>query len=456
MRPAGVMSAGMIPAFEAPGDAIPGQFGPMIRVFCPRSTLSAQNAAESCTGTPSVITTASGISASIASTTAALVNAGGTKMTDTSAPVSLIASATGAKTGSLAPSNSTVVPALRGFTPPATLVPAASIRLVCLEPSEPVMPWTITFESLVSQIAMTSLPRSRELGGALGRSVHRVHPLDQRVVRTVENGAARLGVVAVETYHERLGDRLATLGEQGEGLDDAVGDRVAGGDAAEDVHEDRLDRRVAEHDLQTVCHHRGAPAAADVEEVGRLDAAVPLARVSHHVEGGHDQAGAVADDADLAVQLDVVEVLGLGRLLQRVHRGLVDHRLVVGVPERRVLVQRDLGVERQHPAVADLGERVDLAQRGVLGHEGLPQLHRDVDDLLGDLGRVLGRGDDLAGLSLVDALAGVDRDLGDPVRLFLGDRLDLHAAGDAGDAEEGAVGAIQQVGEVVLLLDVGS
>ena len=33
IRPAGVMSAGMIPAFEAPGEAMPGQFGPMIRVF---------------------------------------------------------------------------------------------------------------------------------------------------------------------------------------------------------------------------------------------------------------------------------------------------------------------------------------------------------------------------------------------------------------------------------------
>src|SRR5690348_13964268 len=225
MRPAGVMSAGMMPALDAPGDAMPGQFGPMIRVFCPRSRLSAQNAAESCTGTPSVITTASGISASIASITAALVNAGGTKMTDTSAPVSLIASPTVAKTGSSVPSKSTVVPALRGFTPPTTFVPAASIRRACLEPSEPVMPWTMTLESLVSQIAITSLPRSRELGGALGRSVHRVHPLHQRVVRSVEDGPAGLGVVAVEPHHERLGHRLAAVGEQGEGLDDAVGHR---------------------------------------------------------------------------------------------------------------------------------------------------------------------------------------------------------------------------------------
>ena len=100
------------------------------------------------------------------------------------------------------------------------------------------MPWTMTLESLVSQIAMSSLPRSRELGGALGRAVHRVHPLDQRVVRAVEDGPAGLGVVAVEADDERLGDLLAALAEQGERLDDAVGDLVAGGDAAEDVDED--------------------------------------------------------------------------------------------------------------------------------------------------------------------------------------------------------------------------
>src|SRR5689334_3996022 len=285
MRPAGVMSAGMMPALDAPGDAMPGQFGPMIRVRVPDATLCAQNAAESCTGMPSVITTASPMPASTASSTAALQNAGGTKITDTSAPVSAMASPTEANTGRDVPSKSTLVPALRGFTPPTTVVPAASIRRVCLDPSEPVMPWTMTLESLVSQIAMSSLPRSRKLGGALGRTVHRVHPLDQRVLRLVQDRAPGLGVVAVEADHERLGDGLAALTQQGEGLDDAVGDLVTRGDATEHVDEDRLDGRVAQHDLEAVGHDLCARAAADVEEVGRLDPAVPLPRVGDHVEG---------------------------------------------------------------------------------------------------------------------------------------------------------------------------
>ena len=112
------------------------------------------------TGTPSVITTSSGISASMASTIASFVKAGGTKAIDTSAPVSAMASATDAKTGSSTalPSVSvcsTVVPALRAFTPPTTWVPALSMSAVCLVPSPPVMPWTMTLESLLRKIDMS-------------------------------------------------------------------------------------------------------------------------------------------------------------------------------------------------------------------------------------------------------------------------------------------------------------
>ncbi|CPU65774.1 Uncharacterised protein [Mycobacteroides abscessus] len=104
------------------------------------------------TGTPSVMTTMSGISASIASIAASLVNAGGTNRTDTFAPVSAIASATVPNTGSVTslPSWSlcvTVVPALRALTPPTICAPESSMRAVCLAPIPPVMPWTMILES---------------------------------------------------------------------------------------------------------------------------------------------------------------------------------------------------------------------------------------------------------------------------------------------------------------------
>ena len=159
-------------------------------------------------------------------------------------------------------------------------------------------------------------------------------------------------------------------------------------------------RRVVEDDVEAVGHHLGRGAAADVEEVRRLDAAVLLAGVGDDVERGHDQPGAVADDADLAVELDVVEVLLLGLLLERVG-GLRRRRssALLGLAEVGVVVEGDLAVERDDAAVADLGQRVDLDQRRVGADEGLPQLDQDVGDRLDQLGRELRGLGDLARLA---------------------------------------------------------
>src|SRR5687768_13762023 len=196
---------------------------------------------------PSVMTTASPICASTASMTASLANFGGTKMTLTSAPVSFIASATVPKTGTEAPSKSTLWPALLGLTPPTMAVPEASIRWVCLRPSEPVMPWTMTllFSLRKIDICLESCRESGRSGGEFGGpargAVHRVDHGHEGVVGVGEDLPALLDVVAVEPDDQGLGRLVA---EDLQGLDDAVRDRVAGGDPAEDVHEDALDVRV--------------------------------------------------------------------------------------------------------------------------------------------------------------------------------------------------------------------
>jgi len=97
----------------------------------------------------------SGMRASIASMTAALVPDAGTNTTETSAPVAAMVSATVPKTGTSVPFSSTVWPALRGLVPPTTLVPAASMRAPCLRPSEPVMPWIMTRLWPVRKIAIS-------------------------------------------------------------------------------------------------------------------------------------------------------------------------------------------------------------------------------------------------------------------------------------------------------------
>src|SRR3954462_9144882 len=319
---------------------------------------------------PSVMTTASPIWASTASMTAPLANGGGTKMTLTSAPVSFMASATVPNTGTPTPSKSTDSPAFFGLTPPTMAVPEASMRWVCLRPSDPVMPWTMTllFSLRKIDICLVSC-RCRggsgggEFGGPARGAVHRVDHGHQRVVGLGEDPPALLDVVAVEADDERLGRLVA---EMLQSRDDAVRDGVARGDAAEDVHEHALHGRVGQDDVQAVAHHLGRGAATDVEEVGRLDAAELLTGVGDDVEGAHDQAGTVADDPDLALELDVVEVLLLGRGLERVGGGGVLEGGVLGVPEAGVLIEGDLRVEREDGAVGRLGEGVDLDQGGVL------------------------------------------------------------------------------------------
>src|SRR4051794_1485583 len=195
------------------------------------------------------MTTARGISASMASTTESLVNAGGTNPTATFAPVSPIASATLPKTGSEALSKSTFVPALRALTPPTTLAPAASMRRVCFMPSEPVMPCTMIRLFSSREIApATSLPHVFEVGGLVGRVVHGVDQRHQRVRGLGQDAASLDDVVAVEPHHQRL---VRFVSEHAQRRDDAVRDRIARGDAAEDVDKDRPDRRVVEDDVQT-------------------------------------------------------------------------------------------------------------------------------------------------------------------------------------------------------------
>src|SRR3954451_1087077 len=285
------MFAGMMPTFERPGVMRPGQLGPISRVP-PLSWAYWKKAAVSWTGTPSVMTTTSGTPASTASTTAAFVPLAGTKTTDTSAPVLSTASPTESNTGWLTLSlNSTVCPPLPGVTPPTIFVPDPSMRWVCLRPSEPVIPCTRPLLSCVSQIAISSGPLSLAGGGQLGRPaggvVHGLDAVDgagrQRRGEAVEDLVAEVGVVAVEADDDRELDGAPRLLEQLVGLQDAVGDRIAGGYAAEDVDEDALDLRFRQDDREAVGHHLGARAAADVEEVRGLHAAELLAGVGDDV-----------------------------------------------------------------------------------------------------------------------------------------------------------------------------
>src|SRR5262245_15812147 len=210
---------------------------------------------------PSVITTQSWIPASTASITAVLANRGGTNTTDTSAPVASAASFPLSKPGM----PSRLWPPLPGVTPATTRLPEATIRRVCLVPSDPVMPWTRILLCPLRKIDIVSpcpstraaleLARGGELGRAPRGAVHGVYQLDDVGLRLVEDPPAFLGIVAVQPDHQRHRDGLAARLEHLDRRDDAVGDLVTSGDAAEHIDEHAAHRWVGQDDLQPVLRH---------------------------------------------------------------------------------------------------------------------------------------------------------------------------------------------------------
>src|SRR5690606_4675431 len=97
-----------------------------------------------------------------------------------------------------------------------------------------------------------------------------------------------------------------------DGGDHAFGDDVALHDAAEDVDEDALHRRIRRDDLEGGRHLLLARTAADVEEVGGFGA-IEL----DDIHGRHGKARAIDHAADIAVERDIGEIVfgGLDLLL---------------------------------------------------------------------------------------------------------------------------------------------
>ena len=195
--------------------------------------------------------------------------------------------------------------------------------------------------------------------------------------RLGEDPPALLGVRAVEPDDDRQLERHLA-----ERLEDPARDLVAARDPAEDVEEDRLHLRVARDHRERVDDALRVAAAAEVAEVRG-----PAAREGDDVDGRHRQPGAVAEHADLAVELDVRDVLLAGERLERVGGVEVAHLGDVGMAVERVVVDRELRVERLHLAVGRDDQRVDLAEHRVEADERVVELPDDRRDLL-LLGRV--------------------------------------------------------------------
>src|SRR3954470_22035330 len=80
---------------------------------------------------------------------------------------------------------------------------------------------------------------------------------------------------------------------------------------------------------------------------------------------------------------------------------------------QRVVVERHLGVERGDLAVGGDDQRVDLDERGVLGHEGVVELGQQRADRANDVGVDAGVEGQPAAVEVLEAEQGIDVQAGD-------------------------------------------
>src|SRR3989441_5737837 len=328
---------GMIPIFAWPGDASPGQLGPM--TVQPRLRAYGIKSRQSWNGIRSVMMTTSLSPPSIASMAASFAYGAGTKMIEAFARLRCTASRTLSKTGT----PSTFVPPLPGVTPATTFVPKSIIARVWNCPWWPVIPWRSTRLFLVRRTASLGAPRldfDRELGGFLHglRRIHAdraehllrlgfIHPFDP-----CDDGDLRVHLLERLLNSERHGVRFRN--------------------PAEYVQQD--DRRVRlDQELECPLDFRRVVRPAEVQERPPLSALQ-----AEDVQRGHREPRAVRDDADVPVELDKRDPLVVGLLLEG-GSGLVQVR-VLRMTVLRVVVDDEFRVSCDHAPVFRDDERINL------------------------------------------------------------------------------------------------
>src|ERR671911_2582585 len=163
--------------------------------------------------------------------------------------------------------------------------------------------------------------------------------LCDHVLRCVlgEDPASLFGVRTVEPDDDGEGETRALYGRQ-----QPPRHLVAAGYAAEDVEEHAPDLFVGSDDIEGGRDLLSVGPAADVAEVGRF-----AAGLGDDVERAHHQSRPVAEDADVAVELDVLQPDLLRPFLLRVCGLDVVQPGYVFVPVKAGVVHSYLRVERQ-------------------------------------------------------------------------------------------------------------
>src|SRR5215203_6517566 len=206
-------------------------------------------------------------------------------------------------------------------------------------------------------------PVSSELYGPAGRFQHRL--FCDHVLRCVlgEDPASLFGVRTVEPDDDGEGEPRPLYGRQ-----QPPRHLVAAGYAAEDVEEHAPDLFVGGDDIEGGRDLLGVGPATDVAEVGGFSAGL-----GDDVQRAHHQPRPVAEDADVAVELDVLKPDLLRPFLLRVCGLDVVQPGYVFMPVQTGVIHRYLRVQRQDAPLPGNDERVDLDQASVETLEGFVQ-----------------------------------------------------------------------------------
>ena len=122
----------------------------------------------------------------------------------------------------------------------------------------------------------------------------------------------------------------------------------------------------------------------------------------------------------------------------------------------RVLIESDLAVEGENPAVGGLHQRIDLNECRVLVHQRPPQLDEDVGYVCADGLREVGGIGDVTRERGSHSLEGIHADLRESFGFGCRHFFDIHTTLDARHREERAIRSIEEERHVVLLSDVRS
>ena len=143
-----------------------------------------------------------------------------------------------------------------------------------------------------------------------------------------------------------------------------------------------------------------------------------------------------------------------GRGLGRIFLTYVAHGVEPRLAERGVVVGIDLAVQCKQVAAGDDRERIEFHQREVQRVEHAVEAAHDLGELADLLAVEPHREADFAAVVGLQTLDEVDVKGVDLLRRFVRDLLDVDAAAGGGDEGDGPGAAIDEAGEIQLLLDV--